>query len=62
MRTVATLDCAGPWVLLKLGKGKYTVHATLTGQQGGGTASATFSPPAKGQKRVELGFHIQPNQ
>ncbi|HEY5048827.1 MAG TPA: hypothetical protein VII49_12495 [Rhizomicrobium sp.] len=59
---LAALDCAGPWVLFKLGPGHYKVNATLTGQQGGGTSSATFSPPEKGQKRVVLGFHIQPNQ
>jgi hypothetical protein len=61
-KPLAALDCAGPWVLFKLGPGSYKVTATLTGQQGGGTTSATFSPPAKGQKRVVLGFHIQPNQ
>lgn len=59
---LAALDCDGPWVLFKLGPGSYHVSATLTGQQGGGTSSATFSPPAKGQKRVVLGFHLQPNQ
>jgi hypothetical protein len=59
---LAALDCAGPWVLFKLAPGKYHVNANLTGQQGGGTASATFSPPMKGQKRVVLAFHIQPNQ
>ena len=61
-KPLAALDCAGPWVLFKLGRGDYKVAATLTGQGGGGTASATFSPPAKGQKRVVLMFKIQPNQ
>ena len=61
-RPLAALDCAGPWVLFKLGPGHYKVSATLTGQQGGGTSSETFSPPARGQKRVVLGFRIQPNQ
>lgn len=61
-KPLAALDCDGPWVLFKLGKGAYKVTATLTGQQGGGTASATFSPPVKGQKRVVLSFHIQPNK
>ncbi len=61
-KPLAALDCAGPWVLFKLGAGRYKVSATLTGQQGGGEVSATFSPPAKGQKRVVLAFRIQPNQ
>lgn len=61
-KPLAALDCAGPWVLFKLGPGTYHVSATLTGQQGGGTSSASFSPPAHGQKRVVLGFHILPNQ
>jgi len=56
------LDCAGPWVLFQVGPGSYKVTATLTAQQGGGTSSATFSPPAKGQKRVVLDFKIKPNQ
>jgi hypothetical protein len=61
-KSLASLDCAGPWVLFKVAPGHYKVSATLTGQQGGGASSATFSPPAKGQKRVVLGFHIKPNQ
>jgi hypothetical protein len=61
-KSLAALDCAGPWVLFKIGPGHYKVTATLTGQQGGSTSSATFSPPAEGQKRVVLGFHIKPNQ
>jgi hypothetical protein len=61
-KSLAALDCAGPWVLFKLTAGHYKVSATLTGQQGGGTSSATFAPPAKGQKRVVLGFHVKPNQ
>jgi hypothetical protein len=61
-KALAALDCAGPWVLFQVGPGSYKVTATLTGQQGGGTSTATFSPPAKGQKRVVLGFHLQANQ
>jgi len=61
-KPLAALDCDGSWVLFKLGKGTYKVTATLTGQQGGGTSSATFSPPLKGQKRVVLGFRLQPNK
>jgi hypothetical protein len=61
-KTLATLDCAGAWVLFKLAPGTYKVDATLLYNQGGGTRSATFSPPAKGQKRVVLQFKLQPNQ
>ena len=58
---LAAFDCAGPWVLFKLAPGKYHVNAKLTGQQGGGTASAMFSPPSHGQKRVVLRFGTQAN-
>jgi hypothetical protein len=61
-KTLAALDCAGPWVLFQVRPGSYKVTATLTGDQGGGTSSATFSPPAKGQKRVVLDFKLKPNQ
>lgn len=61
-KTLAALDCAGPWVLFKLAPGNYRVDATLLNNQGGGTRSATFSPPATGQKRVVLQFKLQPNQ
>ena len=61
-KSMAALDCAGSWVLFKLAPGSYRVNATLMGQPGGGTSSATFSPPRSGQKRVVLGFHIPPNQ
>ena len=61
-KPLAALDCAGSWVLFKLGPGEYKVDATLLNNQGGGTRTATFSPPAHGQKRVELQFKLQPNQ
>jgi hypothetical protein len=61
-KTLAALDCAGPWVLFKLPPGDYKVDATLLNNQGGGTRSAEFSPPAEGQKRVVLQFKLQPNQ
>lgn len=61
-RTLAALDCAGAWVLFKLAPGNYRVDATLLYNQGGGTRSASFSPPATGQKRVVLQFKLQPNQ
>lgn len=61
-KPLAALDCDGPWVLFQLRPGHYRVNATLTGRQGGATSSAIFSPPARGQKRVVLAFHVQPNQ
>jgi hypothetical protein len=61
-KTMAALDCAGPWVLFKLAPGNYKVDASLLNGQGGGIRSATFSPPATGQKRVVLQFKLQANQ
>lgn len=61
-KSLAALDCAGAWVLFKVGPGDYRIDATLLNNQGGGTRSATFSPPAHGQKRVVLQFKLQPNQ
>lgn len=58
---LAALDCDGPWVLFKLASGRYKVTASLLDQQGGGTSSAIFSPPASGQKRVVLGFRLAAN-
>jgi hypothetical protein len=63
-KTLTSFDCAGPWVLFKLANGSYKVSATLTRQDGakGDTRSASFSPPASGQKRVVIQFPVQPNQ
>ena len=61
-KPLAALDCAGSWVLFKLAPGNYKVDATLLYNQGGGTRSATFSPPATGQKRVVLQFKLPANQ
>jgi hypothetical protein len=60
-KTMAALDCEGPWVLFQVGPGTYKVTATLTGQQSAAPASATFSPPPKGQKRVVLDFKVPAN-
>ena len=60
-KTMAALDCEGPWVLFQVGPGTYRVTATLTGQAGAAPVSATFSPPAKGQKRVVLQFKLPAN-
>jgi hypothetical protein len=59
---VLSLDCQGAWVLLRPSPGTYKVTATLMSQPGGGTASATFSPPRSGQKRVVLDFSVKPNE
>ncbi len=61
-KPLASVDCDGSWVLFQLKPGAYKVTATLMSQPGGGTASATFSPPASGQKRVVLDFSVNPNQ
>jgi len=61
-KTKAAFDCAGSWVLFKLPTGSYKVTANLTGQGGGAARSATFSPPASGQKRVVIQFPVQANQ
>jgi len=61
-RPILGLDCQGSWVLFRLSPGAYKVTATLMSQPGGGTSSATFSPPRSGQKRVVLDFKLGPNQ
>jgi hypothetical protein len=61
-RPIASLDCNGPWVLFRVPPGSYKVTATLMSQPGGGTASATFSAPRSGQKRVVLDFSVKANQ
>jgi hypothetical protein len=61
-RPIASVECNGPWVLFRLEPGAYKVTAMLMSQPGGGTASATFSPPRSGQKRVVLDFSVKPNQ
>jgi hypothetical protein len=63
-KTLTSFDCAGSWVLFKLAPGSYKVSAALTRQDGakGDTKSATFSPPASGQKRVVIQFPVTANQ
>ena len=51
-KTMAEFDCNGPWVLLRLPRGKYSVSATI----GDKSHNASFSPPDHGQKRVEIQF------
>lgn len=57
-KPLSAFDCAGAWVLLQLPAGDYKVTANLLWNQGGGARSASFSPPASGQKRVVLQFPI----
>ncbi|HEX4158852.1 MAG TPA: hypothetical protein VHY79_10280 [Rhizomicrobium sp.] len=61
-KALGSLDCDGPWVLLGLSPGTYRVSATLLSQPGGSTASATFTTPSSGQKRVDLQFPLAQNQ
>ena len=56
-KTMATVDCAGAWVLFKLEPAKYAVEASLL-WQASETSSATFDAPATGQKRVVLRFEV----
>lgn len=58
---LASLDCHGPLVLFRLNPGSYRVTATLFSQPGG-TASATFTAPRTGQKRIGLTFNVGANQ
>ena len=58
---LASLDCHGPLVLFRLNPGTYRVTGTLFSQPGG-TASATFTAPRTGQKRVGLTFNVGLNQ
>jgi hypothetical protein len=61
-KQIASFDCSGSWVLFKLPKGSYKISATILDQANLGEHSATFSPPASGQKRVIIQFPKPPNQ
>ena len=62
-KSLATLDCAGSWVLFKLASGNYKVSATLLAQPGGTPRSVSVSPPASGQQRFVIQFAgVMPNQ
>ncbi len=61
-KTLADVDCAGPWVLVKGPGGSYHVTATLDNSTAN-PADAVFSIGGHGQKRVELAFpSLKPNQ
>lgn len=53
---LADLDCPGAWVLFQLPKGRYQITAERRDAPQAPPASATFVPPANGQKRVVLVF------
>lgn len=62
-KELVSLDCSGSWVLFQLPSGKYQVTATLLYHPGQPARSASFSPPATGQKRVVLQFKgLNPNE
>jgi hypothetical protein len=62
-KTLASVDCSGAWVLFQLPAGKYSVSATLLYHPEQPARSASFSPPASGQKRVVLEFKgVNPNE
>lgn len=59
---VTEFDCQGPWVLLELPKGTYSVTATQPDATRG-PKTVKFDTPATGQKRIEIQFpSIAPNQ
>ena len=58
-RRLAAMSCEGPWILLKLPPGPYTVEGWLPGAAAA-TAHAAFRAPAKGQLRLVLVFPGQP--
>lgn len=60
--SIAEFDCQGPWVLLQLPKGTYSVTATQPDATRG-PKTVKFDTPATGQKRIEIQFpSIAPNQ
>ena len=54
-----TASCDGPWLLLKLPKGRYSVSAVLN-DAAVKPRSASFSPPDHGQMRLVLQFPDAP--
>lgn len=55
-KPLVSVDCSGAWVLFQLVPGNYKVSATLRDHPNEPARSASFSPPANGQKRVVLEF------
>lgn len=60
-KTLTSFDCSGAWVLFKNLKpgANYKVAATITDQPGAGEKSASFTPPASGQKRVVIQYPVE---
>jgi hypothetical protein len=54
-KTLTSLDCPAAWVLFKLDPGNYSVTGSILGSSAK-PRTVKFSPPAKGQRRVELQF------
>jgi hypothetical protein len=52
---VLNVDCDAPWLLMTLPAGRYQVTADLLGETAK-PRTASFTPPASGQKRVVLKF------
>jgi hypothetical protein len=52
---LATISCEGPWIMLRPAPGLYKLEAWAPGQ-GLPHRTASFSPPARGQRIVELNF------
>jgi hypothetical protein len=50
-----TVSCEGPWILLKLPAGRYSVVGRVPGTSAQ-PRTATFRPPSHGQMRVVLKF------
>ena len=59
-KVLAKLSCPGAWLLLQLPAGRYQVMAARQDAPEAAPASAVFTPPAKGQKRVVLIFKPKP--
>jgi hypothetical protein len=58
-KPVMETDCDAPWLLLKAPAGRYNVSASLPGNNGSRTASATFSTGGSGsQQTVNLAFAV----
>jgi hypothetical protein len=54
-KPVVSVGCEGPWVLLKLAPGSYTVRAHLL-EGAGRDATTTIRPPSHGQGRFVIVF------
>ena len=52
---VTTISCEGPWIMLRPAPGTYTIEAWMPGEIFK-HQTATFSPPASGQRIVSIRF------